>query len=301
MTVEDCFFEYAKEREAIRVRRKEGASRLLPLTDDPILQTYRFTNVFREDDKVTRWIRAHDPHQRWPVIKSEWKHQVFYTIMSRWFNRFDTLVWMQKMYIIDDFFITGEKERTDRMLKDWRPKGPWVTGAYIIHTPNGHGWDKAQGVLEDVWEVWKDLDNMYIRWGDCNAYYGVTMEWMTKDLCRYRDLGPFMAYEIACDLRWSLLSADRVPKDVYTWANPGPGARRGLRRIFDREIFLANSKAGTQTSIEQMSYLLHEWTRRKAVRYREIEMREIEHTLCEFDKYERVRLGEGRPREKFKG
>ena len=27
-----------------------------------------------------------------------------------------------------------------------------------------------------------------------------------------------------------------------------------------------------------------------------LEMREIEHTLCEFDKYERVRLGEGRPR-----
>jgi hypothetical protein len=26
------------------------------------------------------------------------------------------------------------------------------------------------------------------------------------------------------------------------------------------------------------------------------EMREVEHTLCEFDKYERARLGEGKPR-----
>jgi hypothetical protein len=25
-------------------------------------------------------------------------------------------------------------------------------------------------------------------------------------------------------------------------------------------------------------------------------MREVEHTLCEFDKYERVRTGEGKPR-----
>ena len=31
-----------------------------------------------------------------------------------------------------------------------------------------------------------------------------------------------------------------------------------------------------------------------------LEMREIEHCLCEFDKYERVRLGEGRPRSKYK-
>ena len=31
-----------------------------------------------------------------------------------------------------------------------------------------------------------------------------------------------------------------------------------------------------------------------------LEMREIEHCLCEFDKYERVRLGQGRPRSKYK-
>ena len=31
------------------------------------------------------------------------------------------------------------------------------------------------------------------------------------------------------------------------------------------------------------------------------ELREIEHCLCEFDKYERIRLGQGRPRTKFNG
>jgi hypothetical protein len=30
-----------------------------------------------------------------------------------------------------------------------------------------------------------------------------------------------------------------------------------------------------------------------------LEMRDIEHSLCEFDKYERVRLGQGRPRSKY--
>ena len=31
------------------------------------------------------------------------------------------------------------------------------------------------------------------------------------------------------------------------------------------------------------------------------EMREVEHTLCEFDKFERVRLGEGAPRQRYAG
>ena len=31
-----------------------------------------------------------------------------------------------------------------------------------------------------------------------------------------------------------------------------------------------------------------------------LEMREIEHCLCEFDKYERTRLGQGRPRSFYK-
>ncbi len=36
------------------------------------------------------------------------------------------------------------------------------------------------------------------------------------------------------------------------------------------------------------------------VKYPRLELRDIEHSLCEFDKYERVRLGEGRPRSMYK-
>ena len=35
--------------------------------------------------------------------------------------------------------------------------------------------------------------------------------------------------------------------------------------------------------------------------YPPFELREIEHSLCEFDKYERIRLGQGRPKQKYKG
>jgi hypothetical protein len=43
------------------------------------------------------------------------------------------------------------------------------------------------------------------------------------------------------------------------------------------------------------SYYRH-WLRPVHEQWPAWEMREVEHSLCEFDKYERVRRGEGRPR-----
>src|SRR3546814_6985564 len=46
----------AKERYLIMLRRENG-NPPNSWTDDPIFQTYRFCNVFREHDRVTRWYR----------------------------------------------------------------------------------------------------------------------------------------------------------------------------------------------------------------------------------------------------
>ena len=50
--------------------------------------------------------------------------------------------------------------------------------------------------------------------------------------------------------------------------------------------------------IEEMRELLEQSTlqRHWSHNWPKWEMRDVEHTLCEFDKYERVRTGEGRPR-----
>ena len=50
-------FYWVAERERIRVRKESGQP--FPWTDDPILATYRFCNVRREDDRVTIWVRTH--------------------------------------------------------------------------------------------------------------------------------------------------------------------------------------------------------------------------------------------------
>src|SRR5215467_3109114 len=59
---------FAKERYAIAQRRAAGQKP--PWTEDPILRDYRFCNVYREDDKVTAWIRENwrIPHKDDPDL-----------------------------------------------------------------------------------------------------------------------------------------------------------------------------------------------------------------------------------------
>ena len=104
-----------------------------------------------------------------------------------------------------------------------------------------------------------------------------------------------MAYEVVTDLRHSkyLENAD----DILTWANAGPGAKRGLNRIHGR--LLEQTIKPRQLTIE-MQELLDMAGDYIGSFLPDLEMREIEHCLCEYDKYERVRLGEGRPRAKYK-
>ncbi len=60
----DEVFAFVHERHQIYLRRQAGQPK--PWTANPILQQYRFTNVYRELDRVTIWIRENwrEPHNR---------------------------------------------------------------------------------------------------------------------------------------------------------------------------------------------------------------------------------------------
>ena len=77
------FFEFIDERHMIYLRRLRGKE--YPWTTDPILQKYKFTNVFRENDATTVWFRENirEPMRDDPDV-------VMATIIFRWFNLIST-------------------------------------------------------------------------------------------------------------------------------------------------------------------------------------------------------------------
>ncbi|MDI9335929.1 MAG: putative DNA base hypermodification protein, partial [Gammaproteobacteria bacterium] len=118
-------------------------------------------------------------------------------------------------------------------------------------------------------------------------------------LSQYQGWGGFMSYEVATDMRWTRYLCQA--SDICTYANPGPGAKRGLNRLSGRPIeFLPT----IQQAIHEMNLVyqqvLKSWPS-PSEDWPALEMREIEHSLCEFDKYQRVKNHQGKTRSKFPG
>jgi len=267
------FFWWIKERHHIYEKRNMGFPQSM-WTDDEILKTYRFTNPFRENDKTTVWFRK---NMRDPLKDEECV--LMATIIFRWFNLIET----GQTLLDHGLHVHWEPEVARLEIKK---QSKYVTGGYIIKTPDGL--DKVDGVISCINKVWDDRRYIY------ELILGSTLQDSWKVLMQFPYLGAFMSYEIITDLRHTHL-LNRA-EDIYTWANAGPGAMRGLNRIHSRDL---NFKSRKHDFNKEMLELLKISPMFFYESFPRLEMRDIEHSLCEFDKYERVRNGEGKPRGRF--
>lgn len=259
------FFAFARARHNIYLQRRAGSKP--PWTRDPILQRYRFTNVFRELDATTIWFRENlrDPLRNSIEVLPA-------TVVFRWFNRISTgeVIKQNKNYLHPD--------KLRKAIAKLPP--PYVTGAYMIYTTCLNAPTKQEGVLQAI-EHWYagHPDWRRFRWSTLQE----TAAWLSSTC-----LGGFMTYEIVSDLRHTKLLEHAT--DINTWAHFGPGGQRGLERVAGKGAGLDEARALLQLS-RQEKYWPQKWGR--------WEMREVEHTCCEYLKYTKVQNGEGHPKGLF--
>lgn len=268
------FFWWIEERHRIFLKKGMGLSRE-HWTDDEILQTYRFTNPFRENDKTTVWFREkmRDPLNGDDAV-------LMATVIFRWFNLIET----GKTLLAHNLHVDWNPEVAREEIKK-QPK--YVTGGYIIKTPDGM--DKVDGVIWCVNRIWPQRQTLVndIRSNNLRGSWNLFMQ--------FPYLGAFMSYELITDLRHTHLL--NTADDIYTWANAGPGAMRGLNRIKDRPLNFKSRKHNFNAEMYELLQLAPDYITMSQMP--RLEMRDIEHSLCEFDKYERVRNGEGAPRGRY--
>ncbi len=283
MTVERVvdFFNYAAKRQAIKDARDAGVP--FPYNNtDPILQNYRFCNVFREDDTVTTWFRENIRS------KLEGDGKVFIaTVAFRWFNRVTTGE-LIKDVLVDKGWDAAE------VTKRLTGVSPVTTGAYMIKTPAKMS--KLDGLVQCINNIHKDAEHLAGRIEDGET----TLEGVWDVLRQYPYMGNFMAYEVITDLRHTHLLSNAP--DINSWASVGPGAARGIERILNVPVgskYSYTIQKDIPVLLEYMQELL-ELSRVYWSGDRLWEMREVEHTLCEFDKYERALTGEGKPKQIFR-
>lgn len=286
---EERFAYWIKERHKVYKRKEAGKPK--PWTDDEILQSYFFTCPYRENDKTTAWFRE--------TVRESLKtsHRVLMaTIIFRWFNRIET-----GKFLIEYGLLTHWNNRKAlKLLKRYREQGnkPF-TGAFMINSPPGV--PKLNAICERINNVWKDREKIVLAC-DPSSQDGPKMEHVHNVLTQYPGLGGFMAYEVVCDLRYTYFLHNAL--DKMTWCNPGPGCIRGLHRLAGNEW---KGKGNNATSpkkpdrwLDTMETLLLNLNQ-DLEGMPKFEMREVEHSLCEWDKYERALWGDGKLKRRYKG
>ena len=284
------FLWWMTERHDIYLRRKKGQP--WPWTDDEIMRTYSFTNVYRELDRVTQELHARID----PLCDEPFADRLFHAILFRAFNwpaTYDRLMAGDALSARDPRVFEHKIAR--RTLKEAAKTEKVFTGAYIIS--NGGSTKSKIDYMCDALkvihaarrEIWTAVE------------HDGTMRGATMTLAQYPSMGKFTSYEVACDLRYQKGMLDRAP-DRMTWANLGPGARRGIQRMVagGENVRLVGKEYDEEWFVDKMRVLLDCANKELPGRMPRLEMREIEMSLCEFDKYLRVERGEGRPRSRYR-
>jgi hypothetical protein len=264
---------WIREREAIRLRKEAGEHR--PWTDDLILDTYRFCNVRRMDDRVSRWLL-----DNWYTPNRDHPNIVIAAALARHFNLPNTLQAIGFPY-------TWEPEKIRRVLRDLKGTGRNLfNGAYIIRASGDYP-DKAEMVIDETVQSLVDTPLTVDT---------ASMRNSTEALMGYRNFGSFMAGQVIADLRWAMTG---IWRDRKTWAPVGPGSIRGMNILQGRDH---------KYSLNQTQFLeeLLDFVRKCRSKLPEqiigrLEAHDYQNLCCEYWKYSKCLLGLGRPKQGYHG
>lgn len=290
---------WIQERERIRELKESGAEP--PWTADEVLRTYRFCNVRRKDDRVSRWLLRN-------VLTAERFNEagfdsfVVFTALCRWINWPPTLQHLMAcgFWPAGNFrwkgMVRALEDLKGTVAPIWGPRPGKVkvwTGAYMI-TARGAapGQSKADFIINEVLREGLDVKT---RKRLKEAFLLGSKQAAWEVLLERPNWGDFMCGQVVDDWSWTPLLCRA--KDQYTWAPQGPGSVRGLNRILGLPL---------RTRHPQEEWLMQLRTLRMAAidqlgtKFRSMTLHDTQNCLCELDKWARVKAGEGKPRSLYR-
>lgn len=280
------FLKFIRERHAIYERRQLGAPK--PWTKDPILQAYRFCNVYRELDTQTIWFA-----KNWRKAYADDEDLWFASLLFRLINWHETAAelrwlrggespwgrWAHNLFVetLDERAAAGKKV---------------YNGAYMIstHRVKQKKSEYLAAALDRIWSNRKKL--RYVPWSALATYHATLMGQF--------DVGSFIAGQVIADCKYA--GKMTTANDWWSFSCSGPGSRRGLSRLiygspkpeipWQEEDFRHCVRLLMTEHVEEFI---------AANKMPKMHAQDIQNCLCEFDKYERVRLGESHPKAKYNG
>src|SRR6266540_665865 len=218
--VYNLYWYYASERQAMFARRIAGSAP--PWTDDPILASYKFCNVFRAADRVSQYMIRDVCYHDEDCTPQD---RTFQIVAFRTFSKIET--WrsvrahLGRHPTLEDL---GDGAVTNALDHARAANGGLYTGAFILCATDAYG----QGLkhLNHV-ELFRhmflthDLGKRLLDAKSLREVYEL--------LHAYPLMGDFMSYQTAIDLNYSALV--NFSENEFTQA--GPGALRGMKKAFE--------------------------------------------------------------------
>lgn len=275
------------ERWIIYERRRLGQPR--PWTEDPILQGWRFCNVRRIDDTVSRWLL-----DNWYRPNLGHFNMLLAVTLARQVN------WVPSLQAVG-FPYKWYPQRVQEVLEERQRAGEKVySSAYMITSRYGTSTKRSRPPETKPYQtVWRVCQALYETIKDGKVSVNPdSMEdtWRRLLAARLPGFSSFIAGQVVADLRWALPGewSDRMD-----WAPPGPGSTRGLNRLLGRPIGQRILDEEFRQRLEEVSWIIA--PHRGGLLPDDMEMMDIQGCMCEYDKYERVLWCEGTPRQRYPG
>ncbi|MBO9049524.1 nucleotide kinase domain-containing protein [Curtobacterium flaccumfaciens] len=273
----DIYWRFAAERQRVFEARTAGVAG--PWTSDPILQTYKFCNVFRAADRVSQDLIRTVCYSGNETPVDDLAFQI---VAYRTFS--NTATWAQLTLDLGhvpglDDLRSGAFEAALSGMRDRKQR--IYTGAFILCATDAYG--RRLKHLNHV-ELFKDMflqSQLAQRIVDAPSLRAV------YDLLHaFPLMGDFMSYQIAIDLNYSTLT-DFSEND---FTRPGPGAVRGIKKVFEH--------TGSLSPEETIAWMVDrqddEFARRglnfNGLWGRPIQAIDAQNLFCETDKYCREAL-----------
>lgn len=306
---------YIVDRYTIHIK-KDVKKMEPPWVDEAVMQSYRFCNVFREDDRVTRSLITQVSENPFLI----YEEKILNTILFRAWNNPKTFHDLGGPWSAEDLYDPELKESVRPIYDRFKSKNPdrkWFNAAfnqgglkYSLKYPNG----KGMGAHEEEGNKSPGFEpEMPLR----IFHLGPLMRAVYPKLIKAKDqqeaylllktlpgFAAFYAYQVFVDLTY----IKEFPFSENEFVIAGPGCKRGLNCIFDDYdglspeealFWLRNNIDGYFTATTGDGWDPKHLFYDRLPSDRCLNVMALENCMCELSKYIRAVKGTGRPKERY--
>jgi hypothetical protein len=267
------YWKFATERQNIFFKRLNKDT--FPWTKDPILNEYKFTNVYRSTDRVSQYLIKN------VIYKGDQNlNEVFFrTMLFKIFNRISTWESLETELGKLSFRNYSFAKFDSLLTKLMGNKTPIYSAAYIMASGRStFGYErKHRNHLKLIERMVKE--NVPYKLQECKG-----MGDAYELLLGYPTIGEFLAYQYATDINYSTITNFSEMDFVMA----GPGAKDGIAKCFKDfgeysfEDIIKMMADSQEYEFEKMGLDF------KNLWGRKLQLIDCQNIFCEVDKYSRV-------------